>query len=138
PTVFLCLVAIGVDIGRDDVGVQWKTQAASPRARDFFNQHGGMTKIAATAIGFGQHRVQQTFASSLSPHFLRHDAIALPLGMKRRNFLFKKMMNRITELLMVFTEHRALDQILHRASQMEFQIKMTADTQPSGASIYDF
>ena len=72
-----------------------------------------MAKVAAAAVRLGQHGVQQPFAASLAPDFLGHDAVALPLGQVRHDFLVKEVAHGVTELFMVFTVDGAFNQVLH-------------------------
>ena len=113
PAVALLLVAVSVDVGRHDVRVQRKTQCRGVGAAHFLDQHRRMAKVTAAAVGLGQHGVEQALAAGLAPHFLGHDAVALPLGQVRHDFLVKEVAHGVTELFMVFAVDGALDQVLH-------------------------
>ena len=100
-------------VGSHDVGVQRKAEATRARACDFFEQHGGVTKVAATAVGLGQHGVEQPFLARLAPDLFGHDAVALPLGVVWHDFFLKKAPRGRAKLLVVFAEDGAFDQVLH-------------------------
>ena len=113
PAVFLLGVAIGVKVGCHHVRVQRKAQAAGACARNLFEQHGRVAKVAPAAVGLGQQRVEQALAARLEPDFLGYLAVTLPLGMKGHDLLVEKAPYLLTELLMVFTIDGALGQFLH-------------------------
>ena len=63
PAVLLCFVAVGVDVGRDDVRVQREANAQGVAAGQLFEQHSGVAEVTALAEQWIESEMRR-----ISPH----------------------------------------------------------------------
>src|SRR5690606_29093380 len=67
------------------------------------NDNRGMADITAGAAVFLRHRrTQHAFGTRLEPHFFRHDAVVLPLRVKRHDLAIDKTADLMAKQFVVF------------------------------------
>src|SRR5690606_26280635 len=105
---FLILTAIRNQVGGTDLGVCSEAERRSICTGNFFDQHGGMAKVAPrSTVFFGYRGTQQRLCTGLAPDLPGHDAVLFPLIMERYHVFINETANLIPEDIVVLAKDAA-------------------------------